>query len=213
MTRTIALSLLLLALSQLNGCATSTDKVISEQQAIAQVAAPFAQAAVTLDIQADPDLNALHGMANSCTLLIVQAEKSATLNQLLSNPLALKKLFSAAGAQQEILKVDRYSAMPGQSVTLHIDRSENSRYLAIVAGYYPFPQPQHMKLVAVPVETSSQGWWQKTWQAQLAPLSLSLRLGSDSISQFSGATPEPLSPTQAQATPAASTGKGASDVR
>lgn len=191
----------------LSGCTADPAAFSSEKQAIDQVAAPFSQGTITLEIQTDPDLNALHGIANSCTLLIIQAQKTSTLNKLLSSPFALKNLFSAAGAQDDILKVDRYPAMPGQSTTLHIDRGENTRYIAIVAGYYPFPQKQHMALVAIPVESESSGWWHKTWSAQLLPLSLKLRLGSNSISQFEGATQEPLALTGSDPAPV-TVGKG-----
>ena len=190
-----------LAASLLAGCAESPTAITTPAQAIAQLQAPFAEGAITLNVQTDPDLNALQGIANSCTLLVVQAEKSSTLNKLLSTPTELKNLFSAAGAQDNILKVDRYAAMPGQSTTLHIDRNEKARYVAIVAGYYPFPQKQHMVLVAIPVTTTRQGWWHTTWLATLSPLSLSLRLGSNSISNFSGATREPVSLTQNDAVP------------
>lgn len=190
-----------LAAALLAGCAASPSAITTPSQAIAQIKAPFAEGAIALNVQTDPDLNSLQGIANSCTLLVVQAEKSSTLNKLLSTPTELKNLFSAAGAQDNILKVDRYSAMPGQSTTLHIDRSEKTRFIAIVAGYYPFPQKQHMVLVAVPVTTTSEGWWHPTWLAVLSPLSLVLRLGSNSISYFSGAAQMPISLTQNDAVP------------
>ncbi|MDD7995528.1 type VI secretion system lipoprotein TssJ [Kosakonia radicincitans] len=188
----------------LSGCAEENTAPATKQQAIDQVAAPFAQGAITLAIQTDPDLNAVHGIANSCTLLVIQAQQANTLSKLLSNPFALKNLFSAAGAQDEILKVDRYAAMPGQHTTLHIDRSENTRYLAVVAGYYPFPQKQHMALIRIPVTTESSGWWTPRWQAQLAPLTLTLHLGSNSMTQFTGAEREPLRLQNAAPAPAPS---------
>ncbi|ANI82672.1 type VI secretion system lipoprotein TssJ [Kosakonia oryzae] len=188
----------------LSGCAEENPAPATKQQAIDQVAAPFAQGAITLAIQTDPDLNAVHGIANSCTLLVIQAQQANTLSKLLSNPFALKSLFSAAGAQDEILKVDRYAAMPGQRTTLHIDRSENTRYLAVVAGYYPFPQKQHMALIRIPVTTESSGWWTPRWHAQLAPVTLSLHLGSNSMTQFTGAEREPLRLQNATPAPASS---------
>ncbi|WP_237932240.1 type VI secretion system lipoprotein TssJ [Buttiauxella sp. S19-1] len=206
--RSMTFFLFVLALTQLSSCATAPNAATSEKQAIAQVESPFSQGAITLDIQTDPDLNAFHGIANSCTLVVVQAQTVSTLYKLLSNPTALKNLFSAAGAQDDILKVDRYSAMPGQRTVLHIDRSENTRYVAIVAGYYPFPQKQHMALVAIPVTSSSSGWWNKSWHAELIPLSLKFRLGSNSISEFTGATLEPLSLTSSDVVPTTSAGKG-----
>lgn len=193
--------MILFTMAALSGCATETQKATTEEQAIAQVKAPYSQGAITLEIQTDPDLNALNEIANSCTLLIIQAQNTGALNKLLSNPFELKSLFSSGGAQDEVLKVDRYAAMPGQISTLHIDRSENTRYIAVVAGYYPFPQKQHMTIVAIPTITENTGWLFPDWRAHLAPLTLSLRLGSNSITQFKGATPLPVISTNSNANP------------
>ncbi|MCX9063284.1 type VI secretion lipoprotein TssJ [Citrobacter portucalensis] len=171
------------------------------EQVTTRVNAPFASGAIILEVQTDPDLNALQGIANSCTLLVIQAQKASTLNKLLSSPPALKSLFSAAGAQDEILKVDRYAAMPGQNTTLHIDRSENTRYFAIVAGYYPFPQKQHMALVTVPMATENKGWLFSREPAQLIPVTLKIHLGNSSINEFSGASQVPISLTNNDVTP------------
>jgi type VI secretion system VasD/TssJ family lipoprotein len=192
MKKTFLGSLILMMALLTAGCASDKTAATSEKQAIEQANTPFAQGAISLAIQTDPDLNALNGIANSCTLLVIQSEQVSTLNKLLSNPVMLKGVFSGAGAQGDILKVDRYAAMPGQSVTLHIDRSENTRHVAIVAGYYPFPQKQHMVAFAIPVQTKSSGWWKRTWQAELQPAALSMRLGSQRISQFQGGSPIPI---------------------
>jgi predicted component of type VI protein secretion system len=181
--------MMIMALSACSSAEKSSEP--SQQAAIAAVAAPFAEGAITLNVIAAPDMNAWNEIANSCTLLIIQAEKASTLNKILSNPAQVKVLFSGAGAQESLLKVDRYVAMPGQQTTLHIDRSEHSRQLAIIAGFYPFPQKQHMKLMAIPITTHSQGFWTKEWFAELTPLTLSLTLGSQSITKIQGAPPAP----------------------
>ncbi|HHR6132075.1 TPA: type VI secretion system lipoprotein TssJ [Providencia alcalifaciens] len=168
----------------LTGCAVDPSAITSPEQAISQLNAPFEEGAIRLTIQSSPDLNAFEGIANSCTLLVIQAQKKSTLNELIANTIKLKSLFSSAGAEEDILKVDRYSAMPGQTTTLHIDRSENTRYIAIVAGYYPFPKQQHMMVIAIPIGVESQGWLTSFWQAHLSPLNVSLYLGSDSVSRL-----------------------------
>lgn len=199
MKRVMYFAILLMA-TLINGCTTNTEMASTEQQAIKNIEMPFSEGAISLDIRTDPDLNAWHNVANSCTVLIIQAQNKSTLSKLLSDPFALKGLFSGAGAQDDILKVDRYAAMPGQRTTLHIDRSENTRFVAIVAGYYPFPQKQHMVLIAIPVSSKSQGWWHPVWQAQLTPLSLLVRLGREAITEIQGAPQLPLSLLQEDAT-------------
>lgn len=181
LVRTLFVSMIL----SLCGCSGDANKIVPEEQlAIDQVAAPFAQGAITVNITAEPNLNAWNEIANSCTVLIIQAEKASVLNRVLSNPAQLKTLFNGAGSENDILKVDRYAAMPGQQTTLHIDRNQNTRSVAIVAGYYPFPTKQHMAMASIPVDVSSTGWWTKTWSAQLSPLILDVTLGSQSITRL-----------------------------
>lgn len=172
--------------AMLGGCSSDHSLLaVAKQQAVEHVASPFAQSAITLNMTAEPGLNNWNDIANSCTVLVIQAQKASSLNQVLSNPAQLKSLFHGTGTEDDILKVDRYAMMPGKRTTLHIDRSEHTRNVAIVAGYYPFPKKQHMALITLPVTLDSSGWWSKQWSAKLSPVVIDLTLGSHSISQLS----------------------------
>ena len=77
--------------------------------------------------------------------------------------------------------------MPGQQHTLHIDRAENVRQVAVAAGYYPFPGEGHITRFAVPELAHKKHWWSSAWDAELAPLQVSLTLGKSRIVRVSGA--------------------------
>lgn len=177
------------------GCSLKTVGEATEQLAITRVNAPFAPGSITVAVQGDPDLNSLKGIANSCTILIIQSQEVDTLRTVLSDQIALKSLFNGNGTQNDILKVDYYAAMPGQNTTLHIDRSENARFFAIIAGYYPFPKRQHMVLAKIPVETTRFGLLIHHWKAELMPIKLKLRLGGSSIISIDGENQEPFEAT------------------
>lgn len=184
MNTTFIRLLFISASTVLAGCSfDNVNTTSTEQQAINEVKAPYMQAAITVNISATPDLNALDDIANSCSFLVIQAQKSSTLDKILNNPSQLKTLFSG-GSEDDILKIDQYSVMPSQQTTLHIDRIENTRYIAIVAGYYPFPKKQHMSIVRIPVTTASKGFWTKSWYAEMAPLIINVTLGSQSITNL-----------------------------
>ncbi|MBU9824250.1 type VI secretion lipoprotein TssJ [Rahnella sp. L151-1A] len=170
---------LVLGVMLLAGC--TSDDGQSQQKAISEVAAPFASGAITLQLRAEPGLNSLNDMANSCTVLLLQAKDKPTLDKMLDNPATLKSLFAGAGSEGDVLQVDRYVMMPGQTNTLHIDRARDTRNVALVAGYYPFPVKKHMVSTEVPVDVESTGWWEPVWHAHLAPVMLSVTLGSESI--------------------------------
>lgn len=145
------------------------------------ISAPFASGAVTLRLNTNPDLNQVNGMANSCTLLFLQAKDEASLDQVLADPAMLKTLFAGSGASSgngnALLQVDRYTLMPGQASVLHIDRAMTARHVALVAGYYPFPDKKHMLRFTVPVKRYTTGWWNKVEHAELIPLDISATLG------------------------------------
>ncbi|WP_232353160.1 type VI secretion lipoprotein TssJ [Hafnia alvei] len=161
------------------GCSASHQQ--AREQAIDAVSAPFASGAITLQLRAEPGLNNVNDLPNSCTVLLVQTKDKTTLDKVLSNPVTLKSLFAGAGGEGDVLQVDRYVVMPGQSNTLHIDRALNTRSVAFVAGYYPFPTKQHMLSMDIPVETQSSGWLSPVWHASLAPVTMTVTLGSETI--------------------------------
>lgn len=172
--------------AMLGGCSSDQSLLAdTKQQVVEHVAAPYAQSAITLNITAEPGLNSWNDIASSCTVLVIQAQKASSLNRIMSNPAQLKSLYHGTGAEDNILKVDRYTMMPGKRTTLHIDRSEHTRNVAIVAGYYPFPKKQHMALITIPVTLDSSGWWSKSWSAKLSPIIIDLTLGSHSINHLS----------------------------
>lgn len=168
----------------LTGCSLWKDAE-PESEPREYVSAPFASGAVTLKLNAYPDLNQVSGMANSCTLLFLQAKDDASLDQVLASPAMLKALFAGSGASAEngngLLQVDRYTLMPGQSSTLHIDRVMSTRSVAIVAGYYPFPDKKHMLRFSVPIKRYTTGWWNRVEHAELLPLAISATLGRQSF--------------------------------
>ena len=170
---------LMLAIMLLSGCVSDNDQ--GREKAIDATPAPFANGAITLQLRAEPGLNTVNDMPNSCTVLLLQAKDKPALEKLLGNPATLKSLFAGAGSEGEVLQVDRYVMMPGQTNIVHVDRARDTRNVALVAGYYPFPVKKHMVSTAVPVEATSTGWWEPVWQAHLTPLTLSVTLGSESI--------------------------------
>ncbi|EER0880416.1 type VI secretion lipoprotein TssJ [Escherichia coli] len=168
--------------------ACSSDHSLSEHekkmQAIDSVNAAFGAGAITFQIASDTLLNAWNDISNSCSLLIIQSSQKKTLKDLMNNPVLIKQYFSSVGKSDDILQVDKYIVMPGQGVTLHIDRSEGTKYVSIIAGYYPFPEKQHMLLFDIPIKVDEDGWWDKKWHVSLMPLVRKIYLGKESIKEI-----------------------------
>lgn len=173
---------ILLMLLFISGCSSSPNKVRREQ-AIESARAVYAGGAIQINLNAEPMMNAFNNTASSCKVVIIQSHDRQNLNDLLKNPASLHMIFSGASVREGILQVDNYTLMPGQSVSLHIDRVENSRYVAIVAGYYPAPDKNHSRIYSLPISVTQQGWLNQSWTAQYLPARISITLGRNAIVQ------------------------------
>ncbi|MFP2505020.1 type VI secretion lipoprotein TssJ [Buttiauxella gaviniae] len=176
--------LLILFMPFLASCSLDGTK---RQLALESVTAPYAAGAVNIQLIAEPGLNAWKGMSNSVAILVIQASNETYLENILSDKTELRALFNGAATRDKPLKIDRYMLMPGQQHTLHIDRAESARQVAVVAGYYPFPGPGHITRFSVPVSAYKKQWWNNDWQAKLTPLRVAITMGNSSIVQISGA--------------------------
>ncbi|MCW7762724.1 type VI secretion lipoprotein TssJ [Photorhabdus luminescens] len=175
--------LILAVILLINGCSHSISNDEKRLQAIEQAKPVYASNAIRLKITAVPQLNVFNNMSNSCTILIVQAEKREQLDKLLANSALLRNLFAGTGATEQILQLDNYVMMPGQSVSLHIDRAEQARYIALIAGYYPAPDSTHTRVLSLPLRLEQHGWWNSSWNAEFIPMSINLTLGRYAITR------------------------------
>ncbi|WP_434524863.1 type VI secretion lipoprotein TssJ [Photorhabdus asymbiotica] len=175
--------LVLLIIFLISGCSDSIFNNEKRLQAIEQARPIYASNAIRLKMTADPQLNVFNNMPNSCTILIAQAEKREQLDKLLANPTLLRNLFAGTGATENILQLDNYVMMPGQSVSLHIDRAEQARYIALISGYYPAPDSAHVRVLSLPLRLEQRGWWNKSWNAEFVPMNIDLMLGRYAITR------------------------------
>ncbi|NHB95742.1 type VI secretion lipoprotein TssJ [Photorhabdus stackebrandtii] len=175
--------LILTVIFLISGCSDSISNNEKRLQAIAQAKPVYASNAIRLKMTADAQLNVFNNIPNSCTILIAQAEKREQLDKLLANPVLLRNLFAGTGATEQILQLDNYVMMPGQSVSLHIDRAEQARYIALIAGYYPAPNNIHIRVLSLPLHLEQHGWWNKSWNAEFVPMNIELTLGRYAITR------------------------------
>ena len=176
--RTIAI---LSLISTVSGCGSIPSVNEQRRQAVEYAPASFAGNAIKIDLTATPQLNAFDHLPNSCTVLVVQAQRREQLEGMLGNAVLLRNLFANAGGAEGVLKLDSYVMMPGQRVSLHIDRAEQTRYVALIAGYYPTPNESQIRIFSIPAKLISQGIFSKRWQASLIPLNITATLGRESI--------------------------------
>lgn len=188
-------ALLLLIPLLLNACSLNEEK----RQLLLQTSPPwYAEAGIALTIKTEPMLNAWKGMPNALSLVILQSRDRQSLESLITSEKEVRTLFSGAALPADILSIDRITAMPGQQTTLHLNRVENTRYLAVVAGYYPVPGIEQAVLVSIPMAVT-RGWL--GWKVEVGKLQLSLSFGERALVQIQGAENLLLSQKKQQEAP------------
>lgn len=180
-TRKLACLMMSLLLAfGMSGCGTHSARE-QRLQAAESARASFADNAIKIDLKADPQLNAFNSLPNSCTVLVLQAQRREQLESILGNKILLRKFFAQKGGGEGGLKLDSYVMQPEQRVSWHIDRAEQTRYVALIAGYYPAPDESHARIFSIPAKLTTEGLFSRQWRANLVPLNVSLTLGRESI--------------------------------
>lgn len=142
--------------------------------------------AIKLGIIADPLLNLDDGKAHTLHVCVYQLKDPNGFNQLANDPDGLYKLLDCGVFDQSVAASKRLIVNPGEKTTLVLDRAENAKYLAIVAGYYGLLKDRITRLVEIPVIISEEGVFAKKRKNIPGRLDVSVFLGPQQIDKIEG---------------------------
>lgn len=142
--------------------------------------------AIKLGIIADPLLNLDDGTAHTLHVCVYQLKDPNGFNQLANDPDGLYKLLDCGVFDQSVAASKRLIVNPGEKTTLVLDRAENAKYLAIVAGYYGLLKDRITRLVEIPVIISEEGVFAKKRKNIPGRLDVSVFLGPQQIDKIEG---------------------------
>lgn len=140
--------------------------------------------AIKLHVAADPMLNLDDGKAHTLYVCIYQLKDPNGFNQLSSDQSGLYKLLDCQLFDQGVASSKRLIVHPGEDTTLVLDRAENAKYLAVVAGYYDIVKERITRLVEIPVIIEEKGFMAKERKPGL--LDITLFLGPRQINKIEG---------------------------
>lgn len=90
---------------------------------------------LTLDYAADDALNRFDGIPHALLLVVYHLSDRAALNQLATHEDGLRKLLKGEIFDSSVKSVRKHFVQPGASGTLLLERPEDGRFVALVAGY------------------------------------------------------------------------------
>ncbi len=142
--------------------------------------------AVKLQIIADPMLNLDNGKAHTLYICIYQLKDPNGFNQLSGDQSGLYKLLDCKLFDAGVASSKRLIVNPGKDSTLVMDRAENAKYIAVVAGYYRIEKERITRLVKIPVVVEEKGFISKSTKQKPGLLDITLVLGPEQIDEIKG---------------------------
>ncbi|MCD4721633.1 MAG: type VI secretion system lipoprotein TssJ [Desulfobacula sp.] len=142
--------------------------------------------AIKLQVIADPMLNLDEGKAHTLHVCIYQLKDPNGFNQLASDQSGLYKLLDCKLFDQGVAASKRLIVHPGEETKWVLDRAENAKYLAVVAGYYGIVKERITRLIEVPVIIEVKGFFTKKRKQIPGLLDVKLLLGPQQIKKLEG---------------------------
>lgn len=148
----------------------------------------YEKEAIHIHLEADSQLNFSGGMAHTLMICVYQLRDPNSFNQLTEDNDGLRKLLKCNLFDNSVISSKRLIIYPGQYSNHVLDRSEGSKHVAIVAGYYLIEKERIMELIDIPVIVEKKGWikrWiKRTKIKKPGPLNIELVLGREQIQKL-----------------------------
>ncbi|MFH1019078.1 MAG: type VI secretion lipoprotein TssJ [Pseudomonadota bacterium] len=150
-----------------------------------QVKWAYQPGALTLNLEADKDLNLFEGFSHNVLLCTYQLTEPAPFQELAANPGGIRKLLECARFDPAVVHVERRFISPGQEISLVMDRAEGARHFGMVAGYNTLQPGLATTLYSFPITSTRAGWL--PWSSQIynpGTLIMNIILGPNSIQRL-----------------------------
>jgi type VI secretion system VasD/TssJ family lipoprotein len=140
--------------------------------------------AIHIHLKADSQLNLSEGMPHTLLICLYQLRDPNVFNQLADDIEGRYKLLECGLFDASVTSFKRLIINPGQESTFVLDRSEGSKHMAIVAGYYLIQRQRILRLLDIPVVEEKKGWIKRTKILKPGPITIELTLGPQQIQKL-----------------------------
>lgn len=138
----------------------------------------YEQDAIELNLVSDSKLNLFQKQSHSLILCLYHLKDPTGLNQLVDEKGGLAKLLDCSSFEPSVTYAKRLIIQPGQRVSEAMNRTEGSKFVGVVAGYYTLQKESSVRIYPIPVTEVEQG---STLVQKPAKLRIDLYLGSHEI--------------------------------
>lgn len=110
----------------------------------------FDPQALVLRLQAPLQLNMYMGKPHSLFIKVFQLSEVRVFNDIAKTPAGIKELLTEDEVDASILSSETITISPNSTETLVLDRFKETRFVAIVAGYYQIDGKNNVRIFNIP---------------------------------------------------------------
>jgi len=147
----------------------------------------YAPRALTLNLNADAELNSHEGFSHNLVLCIFQLSEPSVFEELAANEGGIRKLLACDRFDKSVVHYERRFVNPGSNATLSLDRAEGAQFMGVAAGYYDLQPGLVTRTWQFPLKVDQEGmlFWKSDVYSP-GTLTMDLLLGPISIQRMGG---------------------------
>lgn len=144
----------------------------------------FQKNAISLTIIASSNLNAVHGVPHTVSICLYQTENPDLIKAKAETEEGLRELLACKSNPPERLQAQQLYIQPNTTTETALDRAENAKYLAVVAGFNVLNSKQCFNIIPIPLSTEKANPWKILSQKKVynvADMEARIDLSSESV--------------------------------
>ncbi len=114
--------------------------------------ASYINGGINFHLRGDSQLNLYRRVPHALVLCAYQLKDTNAFNQLLEEKDGMSRLLACSRFDASVNYAKKLIVQPGQDIYEAIEKTEGSRQIAIIAGYYKFQKKQAVKIIPLPME-------------------------------------------------------------
>lgn len=140
---------------------------------------------IRIHLKAVKNLNFVNQEPHTLAVAVVQLDSVKAAMKLAQNPDSLDKLLVGESTNNSsVTAYDRFVVQPSSSDEIILARAQDTQIIIIYAAYFNALIENRIRLQEIPLLVSSKGMIAQTYEANAAPLKVSLHLGDTAIREM-----------------------------
>jgi len=144
----------------------------------------FGSKGIEITYTADKLLNAYDNKPHTLLLVIYQLENVNAFNKFAGYTEGVEKLLEAQNFDPGVMGIEKVFIEPGSQKTVVLNRSENAKWVGVVAGYYDLVPEKTTRVFEFSYDIKTSGLIRKTTEAQVKTLKVNLLFGPKGIQEI-----------------------------